>query len=283
MKAGAGAPFPLRDGVAVVTGAASGIGAALAAALAERGCNLALADVNAAGLQGVARRVRAGGVRVSEHLLDVADGGAVAALPEAVLSGHGRVTVLVNNAGMALGGTFEQVPAVDFEWLFGINFWGVVHMTRAFLPVLRRQEAAHIVNLSSVFGIVAPPGQVAYAASKFAVRGFSEALRHELAGSPVGVSVVYPGGVRTAVDTSARRTGLTKAEADAQTSLSAKLQQLAPEAAAERIVGGILRRESRILVGRDARQVAAIQRLFPAGYWPVLARLIGIKARRAGR
>ncbi len=283
MKAGAAVPFPLRDGVAVVTGAASGIGAALAVALAGRGCNLALADVNAAGLQGVASRARSGGVKVTEHSLDVADEGAIAALPEAVLNEHRRVTVLINNVGVALGGTFEQVPAVDFEWLFAINFWGVVHMTRAFLPVLRREEAAHIVNLSSVFGIVAPPGQVAYSASKFAVRGFSEALRHELEGSSVGVSVVYPGGVRTAVDTSARRTGLTKAEADAQMSFSAKLQQLAPEAAAERIIRGILRRENRVLVGRDARQIAAIQRVFPVGYWPVLARLLGRNARRGSR
>lgn len=283
MRAGAAVPFPLRGGIAVVTGAASGIGAALAAALAGRGCNLALADVNAAGLKDVALRARTSGVKVSEHKLDVADAGAVAALPEAVLGEHGRVTMLINNAGVALGGTFEQVPAADFEWLFGINFWGVVQMTRAFLPVLRREETAHIVNLSSVFGIVAPPGQAAYSASKFAVRGFSEALRHELEGSPVGVSVVYPGGVRTAVDTSARRTGLSKAEAEAQMRFGAMLQQLGPEDAAERIIRGILRREKRVLVGRDARQIAALQRVFPVGYWPVLARVIERKARRSAR
>lgn len=283
MRAGAAVPFPLRGGIAVVTGAASGIGAALAAALAGRGCNLALADVNAAGLKDVALRARTSGVKVSEHKLDVADAGAVAALPEAVLGEHGRVTMLINNAGVALGGTFEQVPAADFEWLFGINFWGVVQMTRAFLPVLRREETAHIVNLSSVFGIVAPPGQAAYSASKFAVRGFSEALRHELEGSPVGVSVVYPGGVRTAVDTSARRTGLSKAEAEAQMRFGAMLQQLGPEDAAERIIRGILRREKRVLVGRDARQIAALQRVFPVGYWPALARVIERKARRSAR
>jgi len=124
--------------------------------------------------------------------------------------------VLVNNAGVALGGTFKQVPPENFEWMFGINFWGVVHMTRAFLPVLRRAGTAQIVNLSSIFGIVAPAGQVAYSASKFAVRGFSEALRHELEGSPIGVTVVHPGGVRTSVDASARRTGLSGAEADRQ-------------------------------------------------------------------
>ena len=172
--------LPLRGGVAVVTGAA-------------RGCGLALADVDAAGLSGVAERARRRGVAVSEHRLDVADEGAVAAFPAAVLAEHGRVRVLVNNAGVALGGRFEQTDPADFEWLFSINFWGVVRMTRAFLPVLRREPgAAQIVNLSSVFGIVAPPGQAAYAASKFAVRGFSEALRHELEaeGAKVGVTVV---------------------------------------------------------------------------------------------
>jgi short-subunit dehydrogenase len=230
--------------------------------------------VNAAGLKDVAARVRTGGIAVSEHRLDVADAAAVAAFPEAVLAEHGRVTVLVNNAGVALGGTFEQVPAADFEWLFGINFWGVVNTTRAFLPVLRREGAAQIVHLSSVFGIIAPPGQVAYAASKFAVRGFSEALRHELEGSSIGVTVVHPGGVRTSVDANARRTGLTAEEAEQQRRIGAKLLRLPPEAAAERIVRGIERREKRVLVGRDAQQIALIQRVFPVGYWRLIARQI---------
>ena len=266
--------FPLQGGTAVLTGAASGIGAALAADLAGRGCNLALADVNATGLQAVAARARAAGVRVSEHVLDVADQAAVAALPEAVLAQHGEVTVLINHAGVALGGTFEQVPPADFEWLFGINFWGVVYMTRAFLPVLRRAETGHIINLSSIFGIVAPAGQVAYSASKFAVRGFSEALRHELEGSSVGVTVVHPGGVRTSVDASARRTGLSEAEANLQRDISKALLQLPPEAAAAEIVRGLLRREKRVLVGRDARQVALIQRMFPVDYWRPMSRII---------
>jgi len=150
--------FPLKGGVAVVTGAAGGIGAALAMVLAARGCNLALADVNAAGLRDTAAQARGHGVIVSEHQLDVADDDAVAALPDAVLAGHGRANVLVNNAGVALGGSFEQVSAVDFDWLFSINFGGVVRMTRAFLPVLRREPAAQLVNISSVFGLVAVIG-----------------------------------------------------------------------------------------------------------------------------
>ena len=272
--------FPVRDGVAVVTGAASGIGAALAEALAARGCNLALADVNAPSLKAVAARTRSRGVRVSEHRLDVADRQAVAALPEAVLAEHGRVSILVNNAGVALGGSFEQVSAEDFDWLFSINFGGVVSMTRAFLPTLRRESMAQIVNLSSIFGIVAPPGQVAYAASKFAVRGFSEALRHELEGSTVSVLVVHPGGVRTAIATNARLGAVSGAEREAQTRRWEKLLRLPPELAAERIVRGIERREKRVLVGRDAQRVAAIQRLLPVGYWPVVARFIARQVRR---
>ncbi len=278
---GRGAMFPLRGSVAVVTGAASGIGAAMAGTLAGRGCNLALADVNAASLRDVAARARSRGVQVSEHRLDVSDADAVAALPDTVLAEHGRVGVLVNNAGVALGGRFEQVSADDFEWLFSINFWGVVRMTRAFLPLLRREHAAQIVNLSSLFGIIAPPGQVAYAASKFAVRGFSEALRHELEDSPIGVTVVHPGGVRTAIATSARRSALSNAESEAEAKIWEKLLRLPAEAAAERITRGIERREKRVLVGQDAQQAAFIQRLFPVGYWTVLARLSGRRMRGA--
>ena len=278
MSARTGGTFPLRGGVAVVTGAASGIGAALAAALAARGCDLALADIDAAGLERVAARARAGGVKVSEHRLDVADEGAVAAFPEVVLAEHGRVSVLVNNAGVSTGGTFEQVPPADFAWCVNINFWGVVWMTRAFLPVLRREGAAQLVNLSSVYGLIAPPGNVAYAASKYAVRGFSEALRHELqiARSPVGVTVVFPGGVRTNVAANARRGGLSAAEDEAGMKLVAKLLSFPPEGAAEGIVRGIERRKKRVLVGNKVRHVVAIERMFPVNYWPVLARLTGM-------
>ena len=145
-------------------------------------------------------------------------------------------------------------------------------MTRAFLPLLRREPAAQLVNLSSVFGIVAPPGQTAYAASKFAVRGFSEALRHELDGSSVGVTVVHPGGVRTAIAASARRTGMSNSETEAQAKVWAKFLRLDPRDAAERIVRGIERREKRVLVGRDAQRITMVQRLFPVEYWRVLGR-----------
>src|SRR4029434_7726510 len=151
------------------------------------------------GMSGTAELAREYGVRVSQHRVDVADRAAVAEFPDVVAAEHAGVGLLVNNAGVALGGTFEQVSEEDFEWLFEINFWGMVRMTRAFLPLLRASGDARVVNLSSVYGLVAPPEHVAYAASKFAVRGFSEALRHELEGSGIGVTVVHPGGVNTSI------------------------------------------------------------------------------------
>ncbi|MBL0405505.1 SDR family oxidoreductase [Microvirga aerilata] len=169
----------LKGRTAVVTGAAGGIGRAIAVSLARRGCHLALADINDAGLAETLALIAKPGLRVTHHHLDVADRDAVAAFPEIVQATHLGVDLLINNAGVALGGTFEQVSEEDFEWLFEINFWGVVRLTRAFLPALRASDDACIVNLSSIYGNIAPPGQTAYSASKFAVRGFSNALRHE--------------------------------------------------------------------------------------------------------
>jgi NAD(P)-dependent dehydrogenase (short-subunit alcohol dehydrogenase family) len=196
----------LAGTVAVVTGAASGIGRALALRLAQEGCMLALGDLDDAGLADSAAAARAIGVRVSTHQVDVSDPMAMEEFRDAVLREHGRVTLLVNNAGVAMIGTVTELGLDDIAWLMGINFWGVVHGVKVFLPVLQQQYDAHIVNLSSIFGIVAPPGQAAYAASKFAVRGFSEALRHELAaaGSTVKVSVVHPGGIATPIAANAR-------------------------------------------------------------------------------
>jgi short-subunit dehydrogenase len=265
--------FDLRGAVAVVTGAAGGIGAALADALSARGAHLALADVNAAGLEVVAARAKSHGVTVSAHPLDVGDREAVRALPEAVLAAHGRVSVLVNNAGVTVGGLFEDVSEKDFDWLMSINLHGVVWMTRDFLPLLRREPAAQIVNVSSLFGIIAPPGQAAYAASKFAVRGFSEALRHELAGSPVGLTLVHPGGVRTGIAANARRSALSDSETEAQAAQWERLLRLPPEAAAEQIAAAIERRAPRLLIGSDAKRAALMQRLFPETYWRRIAAL----------
>ena len=170
--------FSYAHSVAVVTGAASGIGAALSSALADRGADLALVDRDAAGLHRIAEAVAGSGRKISQHVLDITDAAKVEDLPRAVLAAHGRVSILINNAGVALAGNFEEVRPEDFDWLMDVNFGGTVRMTRAFLPLLRGEKDAALVNISSLFGLIAPPGQTAYAASKFAVRGFTEALRH---------------------------------------------------------------------------------------------------------
>ena len=265
--------FPIKGGVAVITGAASGIGAALAANLARRGMNLALADRNAEGLAAAAVTARAAGIIVSEHVLDVADQEALAALPDAVLAAHGRVTLLVNNAGVALIGNFDQVSPADFAWVMDINFWAPVRLTRAFLYALHREQAAHIVNISSIFGIVGPPGNAAYAASKFAVRGFSESLRHELAGTNVSLTVVHPGGIKTDIANTARLSqGIDPQEARAATTEFNKMLKTLPADAAEQIVQAVIKRSGRLLIGRDARMIDRIQRLFPATYWKYVVR-----------
>ena len=273
----------VRDGLAVLTGAGSGIGAALALQLADRGCHLALADINPAGLEATTAQARAKGVTVSSHVLDLALPASADALLTAVQAAHGRATLLINNAGVAVGGTFDQVDAADFDWLMSINFGAVVRLTRAFMPLLQAQPAAQIVNISSLFGLIAPPGQTAYCSAKFAVRGFSESLRHELemADSPVRVTVVHPGGVRTNIGEASRKPrGTTEAQIAEQRRLWEKMLAMPPEQAAARILRGIEGREPRVLVGDDAVQAAFMQRLFPVGYWKLIARGI---ARRAAK
>jgi NAD(P)-dependent dehydrogenase (short-subunit alcohol dehydrogenase family) len=263
----------LKGRAAIITGAASGIGRALAHALARRGCDLALADVNEAGLQETARGA-APDVRITCHRLDVGDAQAIAAFPEIVLAEHSRVDLLVNNAGVALGGTFEQVTEADFDWLLAINFFGVVRMTRAFLPVLKARDDARIVNISSVFGLIAPPGQTAYCASKFAVRGFSESLRHELKDTRVGVTVVHPGGVATAIARNARAPQeLSGEHLEAVRAWAEAQLKLAPDKAAETIVRAIERRQARVIVGSDAKIASLVERIAPVAHWDWLQRL----------
>jgi NAD(P)-dependent dehydrogenase (short-subunit alcohol dehydrogenase family) len=263
----------LKDRTAVVTGAASGIGQAIAIALSGRGCHLALADIDEGGMAKTAEQVAARGVRVSQHRLDVSDPGAVAGFPDRIIAEHGGADLLVNNAGVALGGTFEQITESDFEWLFAINFWGVVRMTRAFLPLLRRSEEGHIVNISSLYGLIAPPGQTAYAASKFAVRGFSMSLRHELEGTGIGVTVVHPGGVATSIAKNARvAKSISAGEAAKRRRMVETLLTMPPQTAGEIIVRGVERRKPRILVGTDAKIASVIERLFPVSYWKLIGR-----------
>ena len=267
------ASFDIRGSIVVLTGAGSGIGAALARTLAAGGAQLALADRNGAGLSAVAAACRANGVCVTEHVFDVTDPAALDAFPAAVIAEHGAADVLVNNAGIALLGNFEQITIDDFEWVIAVNFRAPVRLSHAFLPHLRTRPRAHIVNLSSIFGVIAPPGQTAYCASKFGLRGFSESLRHELIGSTITLTVVHPGGINTAIATSARiGEAVPQAERDAAARDFGKFLTLSPEAAAADIVRAIETRAPRLLIGRDARGAERLQRLFPTTYWSRIAR-----------
>ncbi|MBC8030191.1 MAG: SDR family oxidoreductase [Pyrinomonadaceae bacterium] len=272
----------LEQNVAVVTGAATGIGRALAARLAEEGARLCLADINKGALDVVAHALRAKGTDVAAHAVDVADRRQVEALSRNAVEHYGRVDLLFNNAGVALCGDVEEVSLADIEWVMGINFWGMVYGVKYFLPILKQQEKAYIVNLSSVFGMIAPPGQATYSASKFAVRGFTEALRHELAGTSVQVSSVHPGGIRTGIAKTSRVGASTKP--GKREEFAAKFEFLArttPERAADRIVSGMLQGETRILIGRDAAQINLFQRLFPEHYWRIIGPLVDLRTRRA--
>ena len=277
----------IRGAAAAVTGAASGIGRALALELAARGCDLALADRDEAGLQTLAAEIaKAGLQKVSVHRVDVSEPGQIEEFAQAATSAHPGLNIVVNNAGVALFGQFNEIDHSQMDWLMNINFWGVVHATRAFLPHLARQREAHIVNLSSIFGIIAPPGQTAYAAAKFAVRGFSESLRHELqmAKSPVKLSVVHPGGVATNIVRNSRTgVGMTDNARRAQSiERFDAVAKTTPAAAAQRIIKGIENNQPRILIGNDARFMDLLQRFRPGTYWAVLARRIE-KMANAGK
>jgi short-subunit dehydrogenase len=277
----------IRGAAAAVTGAASGIGRALACELAARGCDLALADRDEAGLQAVAAEIaKTHSSKVTVHRVDVAEAGQIQDFAQAAIAAHPGLNILVNNAGVALLGAFNEIDQAQMEWLMNINFWGVVHATRAFLPHLARKPEAHIVNISSIFGIVAPPGQTAYAAAKFAVRGFSESLRHELqvAKSPVRLSVVHPGGVSTNIVRNSRTgAGVTDNARRAQSiERFDAVAKTTPAAAALRIIAGIEKNQPRILIGNDARFMDLLQRFRPATYWTVLARRLE-KMANAGK
>jgi short-subunit dehydrogenase len=277
----------IKGATAAVTGAASGIGRALALELASRGCDLALADRDEAGLQTVAAEIgRDHKRKVTTHRVDVAEPGQIADFAQAATSAHPALNILINNAGVALLGQFGEIDQAQMDWLFNINFWGVVHSTRAFMPPLSRQREAHIVNISSIFGIIAPPGQTAYCAAKFAVRGFSESLRHELqvANSPIRLSVVHPGGVATNIARNSRTgTGVSDNAFRAQSiERFEAMARTTPAAAALRIIEGIEKNQPRILIGNDARMMDLLQRFRPATYWAPLARRFE-KAAKAGK
>jgi NAD(P)-dependent dehydrogenase (short-subunit alcohol dehydrogenase family) len=269
-------PFPLRDKVVVVTGAASGIGRALAVDAAGRGAVLALSDVDAAGLDETSRLVReATGQQVRIDKLDVRDRAAWAEYAASVVADLGGVNVVVNNAGVALSGDVDKVSHEQFEFLVDVDFWGVVHGTKAFLPHLIASGDGHVVNISSLFGLLSVPGQSAYNAAKFAVRGFTEALRQEMlvAGHPVQVHCVHPGGIKTAIARNAAAAEGVDARGNAEF-FDRKLAKTSPEKAARVILDGMLAGRPRILVGTDAKVLDAFVRLTGAGYQRVVAKVL---------
>jgi short-subunit dehydrogenase len=273
----------IKGTAAAVTGAAGGIGRALALELAARGADLALADRDEAGLASVAAEIGAR-QKVTTHRIDVGEPPDIAAFAQAAIAAHPSLNIIINNAGVALMGQFGEIDQSQMEWLMNINFWGMVHATRAFLPHLATRPEAHIVNLSSIFGIIGPPGQTAYCASKFAVRGFSESLRHELqvAKSPVRLSVVHPGGVATNIARNSR-VGSLMTDNGRRVEAIERFEKIAtksPAAAAMRIIQGIERNEPRILIGSDARFMDLLQRFRPTAYWAVMARRIEKMANR---
>ena len=267
--------------VVAITGAGSGIGRALAEALVGRGAHLALSDIDPVSLAETVGRCEGSAVKVSSDVLDVADREAVFAWADRVVADHGQVNMIVNNAGVALGATAEAMSYDDFEWLININFWGVVHGTKAFLPHLKESGDGHVVNLSSVFGLVSIPAQSAYNASKFGVRGFTDALRMELEieGASVSTTTVHPGGIKTNIARSARvDPSMGDVGADTRSFIDEfdKLARTSPEKAANQILRAVSRNRRRALIGPDAIVFDLVSRL-PAGFYQ---RLLVANARR---
>lgn len=254
-----------RARTVVITGAGSGIGAALADVFACRGARLALSDINGDALSATVHRCERGGAQVDGDVLDVADRDAVHAYAERVRATFGAVHVLINNAGVAVHGRLADTSDDDFAWIMDINFWGVVHGTRAFLPHLIASGDGQLANVSSVFGLIAAPKDAAYNASKFAVRGFTEALRQELRIErvPVTVSSIHPGGIKTGIARTARLSG---GDPAAVQQLFDRMAITTPQRAARTIVSGMQRDRARILVGPDAWLIAALPRLLGPHY-----------------
>lgn len=262
-----------RESVAVITGAGSGMGRCLAQQLAAQGASLALADVNEKGLAETRTLLGSVSGKISSHLVDVAKEEQVKEFAAAVVAEHGRASLLFNNAGVALLGNFEEISIENFRWLMDVNFWGVIYGTNYFLPVLKREKRAHIINTSSLLGFVGAIGQSAYCASKFAVRGFTESLEHELKDSSVCVTCVHPGFVRTSIAKYAKRGDHAAASSyDESMARFARIARTDPEHAAAKILKGVEKRKTRVLIGVDSYFVDLWQRLRPGGYWRLLAK-----------
>lgn len=264
----------LQNKVAAVTGAASGIGRMLAVHLAEQGCHLAISDVDEAGLQQTASMINNNGMKVTTHVIDVADREQVYAYARDVVDRHGCVHILINNAGVVVTDTVEDVCYEDFEWIMGINLWGVVYGCKAFLPHLKEQKEAHIVNISSVNGIFTNPNNGPYCTTKFAVRGFTETLCQELKKSTVRVTCVHPGGISTNIVRNARFYKAVDPDMDHSNTIDVFDRFIAhttADKAARIIISGIRKNKHRIMVGPDAYVYDWLKRLFPVGLQRLVA------------
>lgn len=271
-----------RGRVAAITGAGSGIGRALAENLARRGAHLALSDIDETGLAETVIRCEGHGVKITSDRLDVADREAVFAWADQVADEHGRVNLIFNNAGVALSAPIVEMTQEDFDWLIGINLGGVVHGTQAFLPHLIASGEGHVINISSVFGLLSIPSQSAYNTSKFGVRGFTDALRMELEIEPCGVSstTVHPGGIRTNIARSSRvyeSVGLGSTAEEVAVRFD-RIARSTPEEAARQILNAVRRNRRRALVGPDAKLLDLTARL-PAGLYQRLL-VAGARASR---
>jgi len=263
----------LSEGVAVITGAGSGMGRCLAQQLAAKGSSLALADVSEKGLNETVTLVGEAKGKVTRHIVNVAEEAQVKGFAEEVTEQHGRATLVFNNAGVALLGHLDEISLQDFRWLMDINFWGVVYGVTYFLPLLKREKRAHIVNTSSLLGFFGAAGQGAYCASKFAVRGFTESLHHELLGTNIGVTCVHPGFIRTGIAQHAKVGA--RAGGSLRTESLARFEKVArtdADTAASKILRGVEQGKARVLIGPDAYFVDIWQRLKPASYWNLLAK-----------
>ena len=269
-------PYVVAGGLAMVTGAAGGMGEQLARLLAHRGSGLVLVDRDRERLADVVGSIADAhpGLPLDSRVADLAEPDQVSALAAWLLAEHPRPTLLVNNAGVALGGRFEQLSPAEFDWVLQVNFRAPVALTHALLPALLTSPGSHIVNVSSVYGLVAPAGQTAYAASKFALRGFSQALRAELLSRGVGVTTVHPGGIRTGIARTARiAAAVPPAQAEAAKGRMEHLLTYPAERAAAEILVGVERRRARVLIAPSATVLDLTARAFPVGHTRLLRRL----------
>ncbi|GAB1640500.1 SDR family NAD(P)-dependent oxidoreductase [Krasilnikovia sp. MM14-A1259] len=279
-------PYRFAGRTAVLTGAASGIGEQLAHGLATRGSNLVLLDRDSLRLDAVAETLRTAypGITVQAHVVDLADRAAAVAAADRIRAEHPAIHLLVNNAGVALGGRFEQLTLEEFEWVMAVNFSAPLVLTHHLLPALAAAPGSHLVNVSSLYGLIAPAGQSAYSSSKFALRGLSEVLRSELRERGIGVTTVHPGGIRTRIAESARIGVNVSAEESEQGKRAfGALLTYPPEKAAEQILDGVQRRRARVLIGASAKLPDILARITPAHHMRVIQAVAAVAVRAAAR